>query len=251
MATHSSVLAWRTPGTAEPGGLPSMGSHRVGHDWSDLAAAAQGWRPGFSPCVWKIPWRRKWQPTPVLLPEKSHGQRSLVGYSPWGRKELDKTERLHFVIKGTSKCLILLDRKKQMRKERHTDFSRKIMKAGYAGRILLQRMIMWCTSIMCGIWEQYWRIQGEERYRQVFHPRQQEVREPVHRCAVWFSENADVLLNVDASGQAEEFQSTPACQLLLWFCWLKEMYNIKVENSDETENLNLGHSLSDFSRCGS
>ena len=40
MATHSSVLAWRIPGTAEPGGLPSIGSHRVGHDWSDLAAAA-------------------------------------------------------------------------------------------------------------------------------------------------------------------------------------------------------------------
>ena len=40
MATHSSVRAWRIPGTAEPGGLPSMGSHRVGHDWSDLAAAA-------------------------------------------------------------------------------------------------------------------------------------------------------------------------------------------------------------------
>ena len=39
MATHSSVLAWRIPGTAEPGGLLSMGSHRVGHDWSDLAAA--------------------------------------------------------------------------------------------------------------------------------------------------------------------------------------------------------------------
>ena len=39
MATHSSVLAWRIPGTAEPDGLPSMGSHRVGHDWSDLAAA--------------------------------------------------------------------------------------------------------------------------------------------------------------------------------------------------------------------
>ena len=41
MATHSSVLAWRIPGTGEPGGLPSMGSHRVGHDWSDLAAAAR------------------------------------------------------------------------------------------------------------------------------------------------------------------------------------------------------------------
>ena len=40
MATHSSVLAWRVPGTGEPGGLPSLGSHRVGHDWSDLAAAA-------------------------------------------------------------------------------------------------------------------------------------------------------------------------------------------------------------------
>ena len=40
MATHLSVLAWRIPGTGEPGGLPSMGSHRVGHDWSDLAAAA-------------------------------------------------------------------------------------------------------------------------------------------------------------------------------------------------------------------
>ena len=40
MATHSSVLAWRIPGTVEPGGLLSMGSHRVGHDWSDLAAAA-------------------------------------------------------------------------------------------------------------------------------------------------------------------------------------------------------------------
>ena len=38
MATHSIVLAWRFPGMAEPGGLPSMGSHRVAHDWSDLAA---------------------------------------------------------------------------------------------------------------------------------------------------------------------------------------------------------------------
>ena len=40
MATHSSVLAWRIPGMGEPGGLPSMGFHRVGHDWSNLAAAA-------------------------------------------------------------------------------------------------------------------------------------------------------------------------------------------------------------------
>ena len=52
-------------------------------------------RPGFNPWVWKIPWRRKWQSTPVLLPGKSHRQRSLVGYSPRGRKESDTTERLH------------------------------------------------------------------------------------------------------------------------------------------------------------
>ena len=44
---------------------------------------------------WEDPWRRKWQPTPVLLPGKSHGWRSLVGYSPWGHRESDTTERLH------------------------------------------------------------------------------------------------------------------------------------------------------------
>ena len=48
MATHSSILAWRIPGTEEPGGLPSMGSHRVEHDWSDLAAAAAAWQIYFT-----------------------------------------------------------------------------------------------------------------------------------------------------------------------------------------------------------
>ena len=52
-------------------------------------------RPRFDPWVGKIPWRRKWQSTPVFLPEGSHGQRSLVGYSPRGLKEPDTTERLH------------------------------------------------------------------------------------------------------------------------------------------------------------
>ena len=56
--THSSVLAWRIPGTGEPGGLPSMGSHRVGHDWSDLAAAAAAGRTKqrnkyFLPCSFR------------------------------------------------------------------------------------------------------------------------------------------------------------------------------------------------------
>ena len=64
MATHSSVLAWRIPGTGEPGGLPSIGSHRVGHDWSDLAAAAALWsckRMSFflGNTHWNI-WGHKW-----------------------------------------------------------------------------------------------------------------------------------------------------------------------------------------------
>ena len=50
--------------------------------------------PGFDPWIGKIPWRRAWQPTPVFLPGESLGQRSLVGYSPWGRKESVMTERL-------------------------------------------------------------------------------------------------------------------------------------------------------------
>ena len=51
-------------------------------------------RPRFDSWVRKIPWRKKWQPTPVLLPGKFHGWRNLIGYSPWGRKELDTTEGL-------------------------------------------------------------------------------------------------------------------------------------------------------------
>ena len=52
-------------------------------------------RRGFDPWVSKIPWRRKWQPTPVFLPGKSHGQRSLVVCSPWDHKESDTTEHAH------------------------------------------------------------------------------------------------------------------------------------------------------------
>ena len=47
-------------------------------------------------CIYRDYWRRRWHPTPVLLPGKSHGWRSLVGCSPWGRTESDTTERLHF-----------------------------------------------------------------------------------------------------------------------------------------------------------
>ena len=60
-----------------------------------VAACTVG-ESGFDPWVRKILWRRKWQPTPVLLPGKFHGWRRLVGHSLWGHKESDTTERLHF-----------------------------------------------------------------------------------------------------------------------------------------------------------
>ena len=66
--------------------------------WASLSGkepACQSRRCGFNPWVGKIPWRRKWKPTPVFLPGKSHGQKSLAGYSPWGHKESDMTEQLN------------------------------------------------------------------------------------------------------------------------------------------------------------
>ena len=53
---------------------------------SDARVHLQCRRPGFNPFIGKVSWRRKWQPTPVFLPGESHGQRSLVGYSAWGRR---------------------------------------------------------------------------------------------------------------------------------------------------------------------
>ena len=81
MALHSSTLAWRIPWTEEPGSLQSMGSLRVGPDLET------------SPSLFTfMHWRRKWQPTPVFLPEESQGQGCLVGCHLWGRTESDTTE---------------------------------------------------------------------------------------------------------------------------------------------------------------
>ena len=63
---------------------------------------------GFDPWVGKIPWRRKWQPTPVFLPGKPHGQRSLVGYSPWGHKVSDMTEVLLLTTNSKANIFIVL-----------------------------------------------------------------------------------------------------------------------------------------------
>ena len=72
-------------------------------------------RPGFNPWVKKISWSRKWQPTQVFLSGKSHGQRNLVGYSPWGCKESDPTEQGHTpkgqrrVISGKGRTFLALN----------------------------------------------------------------------------------------------------------------------------------------------
>ena len=81
MATHSSTLAWKIPWTEGPGGLQSMGSLGVGHDWATSLSL-------FS----FMHWRRKWQPTPVFLPGESQGQGSLAGCCLWGHTESDTTE---------------------------------------------------------------------------------------------------------------------------------------------------------------
>ena len=80
-APHSSTLAWKIPWTEEPGGLRSMGSLRVSHNWATSLSL-------FTFTHWK----RKWQPTPVFLPGESQGQGSLVGCRLWGRTESDTTE---------------------------------------------------------------------------------------------------------------------------------------------------------------
>ena len=81
MAPHSSTVAWKIPWMEEPGGLQSMGSLRVGHDWANSLSLFTF-----------LHWRRKLQPTPVFLPGESQGQRSLVGCHLWGRTESDTTE---------------------------------------------------------------------------------------------------------------------------------------------------------------
>ena len=110
MATHSSVLAWIIPGMGKPGGLPSMGSHKVGQDWSDLAAAAAAWHFQALSCgevffqvltnllmIWMIMLSEKaMAPHSSTLAWKSPWMESLVGCSPWGRWGSNMTERLPF-----------------------------------------------------------------------------------------------------------------------------------------------------------
>ena len=81
MAPHSSTLAWKIPWTEEPGRLQSMGSWRVRHEWATSLSLFTF-----------MHWKRKWQPTPVFLPEESQGRGSLVGFRLWGCTESDRTK---------------------------------------------------------------------------------------------------------------------------------------------------------------
>ena len=111
----SRVLLFATPWTVAFQAPPSMGFSRQEY-WSGLPFPPPGdlpnpgiepgspalqadtlpFEPPSKPWLQKIPWRRKWQPILVLLPGTFHGQRSLEGYSPWGRKESNTTEWLRF-----------------------------------------------------------------------------------------------------------------------------------------------------------
>ena len=81
MAPHSSTLVWKIPWMVKPGGLQSMGSLRLRHDWAT-------WLSLFT----FMHWRRKWQPTPVFLPGEAQGRGSLVGCRLWVCTESDTNE---------------------------------------------------------------------------------------------------------------------------------------------------------------
>ena len=104
MATNSSILAWRIPWTEEPGRLWSTESQRVRHNWA-TDTFTNTIRKSFPYTLRKnkakrnlAPSRRQWHPTPVLLPGKSHGWRSLVGCSPWVAKSRTRLSDFTFTF---------------------------------------------------------------------------------------------------------------------------------------------------------
>ena len=119
MAAHSSVPAWRIPGTAEPGGLPSMGSHRVGHDWSDLAAAAAAYylynffeNPNYSKIYGlflKIQWDLPDGPVVKTLCFQYRGQGSLSG----------QETKTPYAVQHSQICFLLFSIKKKKYSKSH------------------------------------------------------------------------------------------------------------------------------------
>ena len=108
MTTHSSVLAWRIPGTAELVGCCLWGptesdtTEATQQQQQQQSVCPQCRRPRFNPWVGKIPWRRKWQPTPVFLPGKIPGTEDPGRLQSMGPQRVrhDTTERLHLLSVG-------------------------------------------------------------------------------------------------------------------------------------------------------
>ena len=92
------VISWSGRSPGEGIGYPPQ------YSWASLLAqmvknhlqCKRHERHGFDLCVGKVPWKREWLPTPVFWPGEFHGQRSLAGYSPWGHRESDMSERLKY-----------------------------------------------------------------------------------------------------------------------------------------------------------
>jgi len=128
---HNKEQPWLVISRESPGAAMNIqSSQKINTSFSSgsdgKASCLQCGRPGFNPWIRKIPWRRKWQPTPALLPGKSHGQRSVVGYSSRGRKESDTTERLPFHFHFLKNALTRLTPDKTQKAHWHIQITKHI-----------------------------------------------------------------------------------------------------------------------------
>ena len=125
-----------------------------------LSPTCQCRRCRLHPWVKKILWRRKWQPTPVFLPGKSHGQRNLAGYSPQGGKELDMTERLNnnkgnvHIEEGKAKGLQRQRAGQRGHKPRNSSSHQKITEA----RNVLFPQVLEATSPLLTLNSWFWKF---------------------------------------------------------------------------------------------
>ena len=139
MAPHSSTLAWKIPWVEEPGGLKSMGSLRVGHDWATSLSLFTF-----------VHWRRKWQPTPVFLPRESQGRGSLVGCHLWGQQSQTWLKWLSSSKVQINVCSTITGSQKKQESSRKTSTS--------ASLTMLKPLIMWITT-NCGKFLKRWEYQ--------------------------------------------------------------------------------------------
>ena len=136
-----------------------------------LRMCLQFGRPGFSPWIGKIPWRRKWLPTPVFLPGESHGQRSLAGYSPWGCRVGHDWATDTFILTFHSKKVPQIINTEQKNRDQVTKRRerRKINFQLSKGTAAEQRTWLWASKQGIIVWlvqngtlKQSWSTRGRE-----------------------------------------------------------------------------------------